>query len=192
MTALPHFLDYDPDDIDVRVAEMIVATHDTADPLAHPGVADALGILRRHLKMDVVFVSQLQDGRRSFKVVDSAAHVTRVVAGQSDPAEETWCKHVVEGRMPQFLRDAKPQVEAGVLPDPGMDIGTYMSTPITLKNGEVYGTLCCLSQDVVDGVSELDLRRLQIAAQLLAEDLHKSGVGAELTLEPKDGLAPRR
>ncbi len=178
-----HLLDYNPDDIDVRIAELLVATHESADPLLHPKVSEALGILRKNLNMDVVFVSQFQDGRRMFKVVESDSHNTPVTAGQSDPLEETWCQYVVAGRMPQLVGDARPLVESGAVPDPGMTIGTYMSTPIVLKNGAVFGTLCCFSHDVKDGVSEMDLRRLQITAKLLSDDLHGVGVGAELELQ---------
>ena len=125
-----HFLDDDPDDIDVRVAELLTATADSSDPLVHPNVGEALGLLRRHIGMDVVFVSRFQDHKRTFKVVETNEHKTLVRAGQSDPLEDTWCQHVV------------------------------------------------------DGVSEMDLRRLQITAKVLAEDLLKTRVGADLELQP--------
>lgn len=179
-----HFLNYDPDDIDVRVADLIVATHDAPDPLAHPKISEALGILRRSLDMDVVFVSQFKDRRRTFRVVDVGPGFTKVTAGHSDPLEESWCQYVAEGRAPEFLKDAGPRVKDGTLPDPKMQIGTHVSTPIRLNNGEVYGTLCCFSQRVVDGATETDLGRLRSAAKLLANELHREGMGGEMTLEP--------
>jgi hypothetical protein len=185
MPQLPNFLDYDPDDIDVRISELIVATHDSPDPLAHPKVSQALGILRKSLNMDVVFVSQFRHQRRTFKFVDCGPGLTKVVAGQSDPLEESWCHYVVEGRLPEFVKDARPHVQAGTVPPPGMPIGTHVSTPIRLNNGDVYGTLCCFSHTVVESANETDLRRLQITAKLLAQDLHQDGMGDELTLEPK-------
>lgn len=185
-----HYLDYDPDDIDVRVAELLMATAEGADPLLHPKVGEALNVLREHLGMDVVFVSQFKQGRRTFRVVDSKPMLTKVVAGQSDPIEESWCHHIVSGRAPQLMKDARPFVKNGTLADPGYDIGTHISTPVVLKNGEVYGTLCCFSTDVKDGVSDMDLKRLQITAQLLAEDLLGHGVGTELELQPMDGRQP--
>lgn len=180
---MPLFLDYHPDDIDVRVAELIVATHDSADPLTHPKVTEALGLLRRHLSMDVAFVSQLKGSRRTYRVVEKRKDGMRVEVGHSDPIEESWCQYVVEGRMPGFVKDAQAEVDAGRVPALDMRVGTFMSTPIKLVNGDVYGTLCCFSGDVVDGVSELDLRRLQIAAQLLSENLHSEGIGRELQLD---------
>jgi GAF domain-containing protein len=184
MTKLPNYLDYDPDDIDVRVADLIVATHDAPDPLAHPKISEALGILRRSLHMDVVFVSQFSNHRRTFKVVDVGPGLTKVQAGHSDPLEETWCHYVVEGRLPEFVKDAGAAVAAGTVPAAREPIGTYLSTPIRLQNGEVYGTLCCFSHQVVDGASDTDLGRLRSAAKLLAQDLHQDGMGGEMTLEP--------
>jgi hypothetical protein len=186
-----HFLDYDPDDIDVRIAEMLTATADSADPLLHPKVGEALGVLREHLGMDVIFVSQFQNGRRTFRVVDSKPMLMKVVAGQSDPIEESWCHHIAAGRAPQLMKDSKPFVDDGTLPRPGFPIGTHLSTPLVLKNGSVYGTLCCFSGDVKDGIGEMDLKRLQITARLLAEELLESGVGEELELEPREAWRDR-
>jgi hypothetical protein len=178
------FLDYNPDDIDVRIAELLVATTDSADPLLHPKVQEALHILRERMKMDVVFVSQFKDNRRTFKVVDCGRKETKLIPGQSDPLEETWCQRVVDGRLPQMVKDAHPYVESGAAAKPGVEIGTVVSTPVILKNGNVYGTLCCFSYQVKDDVTQLDLRRLQITAKLLAEDLLDASVSSELELEP--------
>ena len=179
---MPHFLDYDPADIDVRVAQFITATPDRTDPLTHPKVSAALRVLRDQLSMDVAFVSEFSGGRRTYRVVETTTHNTKVVAGHSDPLEESWCQLVVEGRIDGFQRDAKEAVRAGRAPAIGEKVGTFLSTPIRLRNGQVYGTLCCFSQDVVEGVSAFDLRKLQITAQVLADDLHRGGLGHELEL----------
>lgn len=179
-----HFLDYQPDDLDVRVAELIVGTHDAGDPLVHPKVSEALSSMREHMNMDVVFVSQFGNGRRTFRVVDDARHVKTIFTGHSDPLEESWCHYVAEGRVPQFIKDARPLVASGQVPNPQMDIGTHMSTPIKLRNGEVFGTLCCFSCEVEQDAHEVDMERLRYAAKLIAEELHHAGVGRDLELQP--------
>jgi hypothetical protein len=178
------FLDYDPDDIDVKIAELLIATSDSADPVLHPQVRQVLSILRERLRMDVAFVSQFMNHRRTFKVVDNGPGKTLVVAGQSDPLEDTWCQHVVDGRVPQLIKDARTCVAAGALPPPRQEIGTYLSTPVVLKNGSVYGTLCCFATAVHDDVSERDLKRLQVTAKLLARNLQDAEVAGEMELEP--------
>ncbi len=189
------FLDYDPDDIDVRIADLLVATSERSDPVLDPKVQEVLGILRQALRMDVVFVSQFVNGRRTFKVVDNGPGKTLLVAGQSDPLEESWCQYVVDGRIPEFVKDAGPLIDAGQVPRPRNRIGTHVSTPVVLRNGNVYGTLCCFSTTVNDDASPLDLRRLQITARHLAQHLDATPAARELSLEappgPADAGAPR-
>src|SRR5690606_20792099 len=105
-----------------------------------------------HLDMDVVFVSQFKDQRRTFRVVESKPGNTILKVGLSDPIEESWCQHVVSGRLPQHMVDARPFIERGEAPSTPIPIGTHLSTPILLKDGSVYGTLCCFSHQVNDQV----------------------------------------
>lgn len=178
-----NFLDYDPEDIDVRIAELLVATNDEPDPLVDPSVTEALGIFREHLDMDVVFVSQFKDHRRTFRVVESKPGNTILQVGLSDPIEESWCQHVVSGRLPQHIVDARPLIERGEAPYTPISIGTHLSTPILLKDGSVYGTLCCFSHQVHDQVGTKDMNRLRAMARVLAEKLD-SVAPSELELQP--------
>jgi len=166
-------LDYDPDDLDVKVSELLVATSDATDAELPGEVSEVLRLLRERLDMDVVFVSQISHGRRTFKVVESRPEFTIVQAGMSDPVEESWCQRVVEGRLPEVMVDARPFVAAGEAPDPGFEIGTHLSTPVRLADGSVYGTLCCFSGPPTKkaGAAEMDINRLRYTASLLAAKL---------------------
>jgi hypothetical protein len=183
---MSHFFEYDPDDIDVQFAELMTATHDHVDPMVHPKVTEALGLMRRHLDMDVMFVSQFRDRKRTFRVVEAGHGFTKVAAGHSDPLEESWCQFVVDGRAPRLIKDAAPLVASGTLPAVDIPIGSHLSTPIRLKNGSVYGTLCCFSHGVKEDLSEKQLRRLQAAAKVLGDDLSRTSLGADLELSPLD------
>lgn len=163
-----HMFDYHPDDLDVTISEMLVATSDSADHELPEVVPAVLKLLRKRLGMDVAFVSQIADGRRTFKAVDSSPDFAPVVEGMSDPAEESWCQYVVEGRLPEKIDNAVPLVKAGQAPDPGFDIGTHLSTPVRLADGQVYGTLCCFSRGVQ---KDADIDRLRYTANLLGEKL---------------------
>jgi hypothetical protein len=91
----------------------------------------------------------------------------------SDPAEESWCQYVVEGRLPEKIENAVPLVKAGKAPDPGFDIGTHLSTPVRLADGQVYGTLCCFSRGVQ---KDADIDRLRYTANLLSEKLSPGAI----------------
>lgn len=164
-------LDYDPDDLDVRISELLVATSDAADPSLPPGVQEVLGMLRERLGMDVVFVSEFTNGRRAFRAVDQAPGQQLLTVGASDPLEESWCQRVVDGRLPELIPDARPLVAAGRAPATSFPIGTHISTPVQLKDGSVYGTLCCFSLSPRPGTGIGDLKRLKFTAELLADKL---------------------
>lgn len=161
-------LNYNPDDIDVTICELLVATSDAADPELPATISEVLQLLRVRLGMDVAFVSQITDGRRTLKALDHAPDFTHLSAGMSDPVEESWCQRVIEGRLPERMRDAAPYIAAGQAPAPGFPIGTHLSTPVRLADGTVYGTLCCFSRGVH---AEADINRLRYTANLLAARL---------------------
>ena len=54
------------------------------------------------------------------------------------------------------------------------DIGTYLSTPVMLTGGTVYGTLCCFSLSPNVEVCQRDLRNLQSVAFLVAKKVEQS------------------
>ena len=167
------YLDYEPDDLDVTISELLVATSDSADPQLPPSVSEVLKLLRTRLGMDVAFVSQIADDRRTFMAVDQAADFAPLQVGMSDPVEESWCQRVVEGRLPERMDDAAPYIASGQAPDPGIPIGTHLSTPVRLSGGAVYGTLCCFSRGIQAGA---DIDRLRYTASLLAARLAPSPV----------------
>ena len=158
--------DYRPEGIEVQVAELLVATADGADPLIDEVVPDVLKLLRQRLNMDVVFVSQFVDGRRVFRHTSQTPGREVIAVGGSDPLEEAWCQRVVDGRLPEFMPDAQKHLESGAAPTVSIPIGTHLSTPIVLKDGTIYGTLCCFSFGVNPQSSERDLKHLKFTAHL--------------------------
>lgn len=163
-------LGYEPDDLMVKVSELMVATADGADAEIDGSVLEVLRLLREKMHMDVVFVSEFVDGQRVFRGVDSAPGQPAVIAtGDSNPVEESWCQQVLDGRMLPYIADASQDPATAALEKAlPFRIGTHISTPIVLKGGEVYGTLCCFSHSPVKGSSLNDLKRLQFTAQLAA------------------------
>ena len=95
--------------------------------------------------MDVVFVSEFVDGQRVFRYVDMPVDRPVVQVGTSRVLEQTWCQRVVDGRIPEFIPNVAQFADKDALPPTSFEIGTYLSTPVLMNDGQVYGTLCCLS-----------------------------------------------
>lgn len=168
-------LGYDDDDLMVKVSELMVATADESDSGIEASVPEVLRLLREKMQMDVVFVSEFVDGERVFRHVDSEPENAIIAAGDGNPLEESWCQRVVDGRMPPYIADASKDPASATLEKAlPFRVGTHISTPIVLKDGEVYGTLCCFSFSPAENPDPNDLKRLQYTAQLAAGKIDKS------------------
>ncbi len=178
-------LGYEPDDLMVKVSELMVATADDSDEGINESVPEVLRLLREKMHMDVVFVSEFHEGERVFRHVDSEPANAVIAAGDRGPLEESWCQRVVDGRMPPYIADAsKDPATADLEKELPFHIGTHISTPIVLKDGQVYGTLCCFSFSPTANPDPNDLKRLQFTAQLAAGKIDKSREAARKRVDP--------
>lgn len=167
-------LGYGPDDLTVQITELLVATSDTSDELIDQSISEVLRVLRERMRMDVVFVSEFTDGQRVFRHVSQAPDSPVIGEGGSEPLERSWCQRVVDGRLPGFIADAsKDAAAAPLLKAIPFPIGTHISTPIVLDNGDIYGTLCCFSFHPVDQPNVDDLKKLEFTARLAAQKLNQ-------------------
>ena len=167
---------FNPGDLKTKVSEMLVATADSSDQEIDSSVSEALRALRQRLQMDVVFVSEFVDGQRVFRFVDTAGETPLISAGHSEPLEQTWCQLVVDERIPQFIPDATRYSGEIKLPALGFEVGTFLSTPILLGGGQIYGTLCCFSFSHNEQIQQTDLKYLKSAATMIARRIDTTEV----------------
>jgi len=179
------------DALSVTISELLVATADSSDPLLDDSVTELLHAMRVRMGMDVVFVSEFVDGRRMFRHVDAQAGAAPgVEAGNSSPAEESVCQHVVEGRVPELVKDlsALPAEQRPALP---FRIGAHLSTPIVLRDRQVYGTLCCFSAAPRPDLVQGDLDKLKLRATLVARKVELSAARGYKEPPPDWQLEPQ-
>lgn len=162
---------YEPDDLEVQITELLVATADSSDALIDHNVTAVLRLLREHLKMDVVFISEFVDGQRMFRRVESRTDRQYVEEGQGDALEQSFCQRVVDGRLPYLARDVPSLPNFGELPATPFRVGAHLSTPIVLNDGRIYGTLCCFSEAANPNLARQDLRKLELSAKLTAQKI---------------------
>lgn len=144
---------------------------DAGDP-AGVRLRKMLAIVRAHLGMDVGFVSEFAEGRRVFRLVDAGVE-TAVVAGASDPLEESYCQRIVDGRLPEIIHDAGATTATAKLPvTRALSIGAYIGVPMRLRDGCVYGTLCCFARQPDRTLGRRDLATLRAFADLMAEIIY--------------------
>ncbi|OUM01884.1 GAF domain-containing protein [Variovorax sp. JS1663] len=168
-----HDADYALDAFEVTISQLLVATSDSADELIDSSVGEVLRLLREHLQMDVAFVSEFCDGRRVFRRVDARPQARVIEAGQSSSLEESFCQRVVDGRLPQLIHDVAALPSASELPPTPFPVGAHLSTPIVLDDGRVYGTICCFSFAPNEQLTQRDLKKLEMSAQLTAKKINE-------------------
>lgn len=165
------------DQIDEAVRAYVVATAQDAQPDLFQPLTFLLAQVRRMLAVDVVFVSQFVDNDRVFEVVSAEGEAaTRIVPGKSDPSLDTYCQRIVDGRLPAVIADTGALPEAASLEiTQALSIRAYLSAPVILANGRVFGTVCCISHQVRPDLRERDAQALAAVAQAVAASVTRKG-----------------
>ncbi|WP_062356640.1 EAL domain-containing protein [Pseudoxanthomonas mexicana] len=128
-----------------------------------------LQAVRRHLDMDVAFVSEFHGSHRIFRHVATRLDRAPIRAGDSSPLEDGYCMRVVEGSIPQLIPDTAAIPALEHIPETQLvPIGAHISVPIQLRDGRVYGTFCCFSLASNLSLSQRDLHMMRAFADLLA------------------------
>ncbi|MGY6564914.1 MAG: sensor domain-containing phosphodiesterase [Halomonadaceae bacterium] len=161
---------------DVTGGRLLLDVAQGLDELAEASTEDALleilHAIRTHFGMDVAFISEFKDERRFFRFVDEAAPFLEV--GASDPLEESYCKRVLEGRLPEVVPDARQEAAALELAITlELPVGAHLSVPIRLKNGSIFGTLCCFSRQPDATLNERDLAMMRVLADFAGRQLER-------------------
>jgi len=133
------------------------------------GVSKALQAVRRHLNMDVGFVSEFIGQSRVFRHVDTSLPSAPIHEGQKIALRDGFCLKVVNGELPQMIPDTALVPGAMAIPETTlMPIGAHMSVPIKLSDGSVYGTFCCFSNLPDQSLNERDLSVMKTVADMIA------------------------
>lgn len=180
---MAHLEPLDPQSLEVKISELLVATADGHDPDLDRAISDVLQLLRRQLRMDVVFVSEFVEGERVFRFM-RGGEVLGLHEGDSAPLESSYCHQVVTGRMPELVTNAADLVARGELPDTGLPIGAHLSTPVVLPDGRVYGTVCCFSTAAKPELQLSDLACLRQCARLVARKVEVAAHAGFAPTEP--------
>ena len=137
------------------------------------GVDRILRAVRKHLGMDIAFVSHFGAAERVLKHLDSVSGGP-LYQGQSIPMQEGYCLKVVHGELPECIPDtshvpAAQQISA----THAIPIGSHLSVPVRLTDGHVYGTLCCFSYLPNPTLGERDMQLLRAFAEILADRIEE-------------------
>lgn len=143
--------------------------------LASPGnsmVKRSLEAIRTHLGMEVAYISEFVGDRSVFREVDAPGLEAMIKVGDSQSLDDVYCRHILEGRLPQLIPDTSAEPLAMTLPiTQAVPIGKHVSVPIRMPDGEVHGMFCCLGFKADRSLHERDLQMMRVFADLTAFEI---------------------
>lgn len=154
--------------------ELLVTTAESSDARIDGAMQDLLRLIRRELQMDVAFLAEFVDGRRVFRQVDASPGVNNLAPGDSHTLEESLCQRLVDGRIPRVIGDLDTVRANQTLPASSASLAAHMGVPVRMRDGTVYGTLCCFSFSKHSGLGDVQLRRLEMSADLARQLLEQA------------------
>jgi len=132
--------------LDITFSDLLIATPDRSDPLIDRSVHQVLKLLRDQHRMEAAFVGEVVDGNR-IRRGSAPAVPFHFVDDGADPLELAFCKQAIRTDLP---------------------VSCYLSAPIVLHDGGIYGKLYSFSYNADGESKDQDLKKLAMTAQLAA------------------------
>ena len=147
-------------------------------PASHPDEAARVGLTsvdalletaRAQLDMDIAFVSEFVGDQRVMRHITARVPIV-TVPGTSEPLDGTYCKQIVDGRLPSVIPDSAANPVAAAMPTTvSSRIAAYVGVPIVFRDGELYGTLCTVNRTAAPDLRERDASVLHVLAKAVSE-----------------------
>jgi len=136
--------------------------------LAEQQVADLLRTAKRALGLSVTFLSRFDGTTQHLELVDSAIPFL-FPQGARLTRSTTFCQAILEGRLPAVIPDVRAFPEAMALPAARFPrLRSYVSAPVRLSDGSLYGTFCAAGLTTDKGLSARDQVLMEVLAAAAA------------------------
>jgi GAF domain-containing protein len=130
-------------------------------------VQQALTAARERLRMDAAYITTMDSRQQTIDALVGDTAALGLSEGIVVPIEQTYCRHMLSGDMPNVVRNTRvePAVRDLIAT---RTIGAYVGVPVTLADGRLHGTLCCASSQPQDGLGDEELKFMQVLAGIIA------------------------
>lgn len=154
-----------------------------ADELLHdPAIERVLAAVRGHLGVEIAFVSRYVDGgQRELTHVHTDLDLPMGL-GFREPVEDSYCWHILEGRLPELIHDpADYPLTAELAITDFLPVGCHLNVPLRLTDGSVWGSFCALGRQPDRTLGERDMKVVRAFAALAAERI-EAGMAQDMEL----------
>ncbi len=122
---------------------------------------------KRSLGLSLTFLSRLDGTTQHLEVVESSIPLFR--DGQTQPQHTSFCQAILDGKLPPVIPNVAKLPEAKRLPAARFPrIRSYVSVPVRLSDGELYGTFCAAGFAADRQLCERDRALMEVLASAAA------------------------
>src|SRR3954469_1317950 len=135
---------------------------------AEQQVAELLRTAKESLQLSVAFLSRLDGATQHLKVVESSVPFL-FQEGATQQQSTSLCQAILDKKLPPVIPDLRKHPEAMRLPAARMPrIRSYVSVPVVLSDGTLYGTFCAAGLTSDKELTERDRALMDVLASAAA------------------------
>jgi GAF domain-containing protein len=142
----------------------------------------ALSAARDHLSMDASYIPTIDSRNQTIHaIVSDDLDAVKRYQGMVFPVEQTFCMRMLNGEIGNFVPDtwAEPALKHLAA---AQEFHAYIGVPVTLSDGQIHGTLCCVSHEPRTDFDDEELRFIEVLAEIVAARIEQArGDMARLT-----------
>ena len=133
-------------------------------------IADLLSTAKRSLRLSVAFLSRLDDTEQHLEVVEASGPASLFFReGVTQRRDTSFCQAILDGDLPSVIPDVRRSTTAMSLPAARVPrIRSYVSVPVTLSDGRLYGTFCAAGLTSDHQLGERDRALMEVLARAAA------------------------
>jgi len=153
-------------------------------------IADLLQTARRSLGLSVAFFSRFDGATQHLQIVESSLPLA-FHDGQSQPQDTSFCQAVLDGDLPAVMPDVTDFPAAMKLrPARWPRIRSYVTAPVTLSDGTVYGSFCAFGLRSDPQLSTRDQALMEVLANAASVIIEPELRDRQQRTEIEQRLAP--
>ncbi len=130
-------------------------------------VEQALAAAQERLGMDASYITTIDARHQTIHAILGDPDTAARYQGTVFPLEQTFCMRMLGGEIPNIVPDTRAEPSLSDL-DTAREFHAYIGVPVTLSDGSVHGTLCCVSREPRTGLGPEDLRFMRTLAGIIA------------------------
>ena len=144
------------------------------DAALSTSLAGTVAAVRDVLGVDLAVVTRIDSEFQHYELVDGDAASFGLAPDTAAPIDQTYCRHVLAGRLPNLIPDTSQEEITAAMPiTKAVGIGAYASMPITFSDGSFYGTLCAVSHEPKPEMGLREEQFLHVLARLVSDQLER-------------------